>query len=101
MTTTFGPRYTWAPVRHRIAIFAQALAGEVNGFHSVFPGPAGVNNSTNSLAVLVGGGVNVAMPPHLALRALDADWLHTEFPNGGTNNQTNLRLGAGVVLRFQ
>jgi outer membrane immunogenic protein len=101
VTTTFGPRYIWTPARSRISLFGQGVVGQVNGFNSVFPSPSGVNNSTNGLAVLVGGGVNVTMTRHLALRGLDADWLRAELPNGGSNNQNNLRLGAGVVLRFR
>jgi hypothetical protein len=55
---------------------------------------------SDGLAVLVGGGVNVTMNRHLALRGLDANWLRTELPNGNSNIQKNLRLGAGVILRF-
>ena len=101
VTATFGPRYTWTPARSRISLFGQGLIGEANGFDSVFPSPSGVNSSTNGLALLIGGGVNVTMTRHLALRGLDADWLRTELPNGSSNIQNNLRLGAGVVLRFQ
>ena len=101
VTTTFGPRYTWAPTGHRWSTFGQALVGEANGFHSVFPGASGSVDSTNSLALLVGGGVNWAMSRRIALRALDADWLRTEFPNGSSNVQNNLRIGAGVVLHLK
>jgi hypothetical protein len=101
VTTTFGPRYTLAPMGHRWSVFGQALVGEANGFHSVFPGVAGTLDSTNSLALQLGGGVNWAMSHRIALRALDADWVRTEFPNGESNVQNNLRLGAGVVLHLK
>ncbi len=57
VTATFGPRYTWSPPRGRYAVFGQVLAGEVNGFHSVFPGPSGASDSADGLAVYIGGGL--------------------------------------------
>jgi hypothetical protein len=58
-------------------------------------------DSTNSLALVVGGGFNVILSRRIELRALDADWVRTEFPNAGSNVQNNLRLGAGFVYRLQ
>jgi hypothetical protein len=77
VTATFGPRYTWSPVHSRYSIFGQALVGEANGFSSVFPTVRGANDSSNSLAVQAGGGVNfVAVAAYGAprlRRKLDAD----------------------------
>jgi hypothetical protein len=42
-----------------------------------------------------------ALSRHLAVRALDAAWLHTQLPNATTNAQNNVRLGPGVVFRFR
>jgi len=69
--------------------------------NSVFPNPAGANESANSLALYVGGGVNLRLKDHLALRALEADWLRTQMPNATTNVQNNLRVGAGLIYRFK
>ena len=99
ITAAFGPRYTWTPAHRRYAFFGQALAGEANGLHSVFPNPAGASDSANSLAVQLGGGINVSLKSNLAIRVLDADWLRTQMPNATTNVQNNLRLGAGIVIR--
>lgn len=100
VTATFGPRFSWSLPHQRLLIFGQGLVGEANGFHSVFPGTSGANANANSLAVLVGGGVNVHLSRHLKLRAIEADWLRTQLPNGTTNVQNSLRLGSGVVYRF-
>ena len=108
VTVVFGPRYTYAPRRGRLSIFGQALVGEADGFHSVFAmgsGPAGnpVNGTTdsaNSLALQTGGGLDVRVSPHLSVRALEAEYLRTQLPNGNDNLQNNLRLAAGVVYRF-
>jgi peptidoglycan-associated lipoprotein len=101
VTATFGPRYTWSPAHRRYAIFGQALVGEAHGMNSVFPNPAGANDSANSLALYVGGGINVRLKDHLALRVLEADWLRTQLPNATTNVQNNLRVGAGLIYRFK
>jgi hypothetical protein len=101
VTATFGPRYTWSPAHRRYALFGQALVGKAFGFNSVFPAASGATASQNSLAVNLGGGMNVVLTPHLALRAFEADWLRTQLPNSTTNAQNNLRLGAGIVFRFR
>jgi len=101
ITATFGPRYTWSPAYRRYAIFGQALVGEANGMNSVFPNPAGANTSANSLAIYAGGGFNLRLKHHLALRAVEADWLRTQMPNATTNVQNNLRLGAGLIYKFK
>jgi hypothetical protein len=101
VTATFGPRYRWAPAHHRYSFFGHALVGVVNGFDSVFPGVGATSDSTNSLALQVGGGMDLPMKHRLLLRAFEADWLRTQLPNADTNVQNNIRLGAGIVVRFQ
>jgi peptidoglycan-associated lipoprotein len=99
VTTTFGPRYTWARAHDRFSFFGQATVGEVNGINSVFPGQPAAGSTANSIAYQAGGGVSVFLSRRVALRALDAEWLRTQLPNSTTNVQNSLRLGAGVVFR--
>jgi peptidoglycan-associated lipoprotein len=99
VTATFGPRYRWKPAG-KISLYGQALVGEANGFDSVFPSPGGVQSSTNSLALQIGGGVDYRISGRIAIRALDAGWLRTQLPNSVDNVQNTLRLGAGMVVRF-
>ena len=101
VTATFGPRYTWVPLHTRYSLFAQGLVGEAWGMNSVFPRPGGATTTDNNLALKAGGGLNVGLTPHLALRAFEADYLRTQFPNSTSNVQNSLRLSAGVVLRFR
>jgi hypothetical protein len=106
VTTTFGPRYTWyrrtgAAEKHSIAIFGQGLIGEAHGFNSYFPSSTGVQTDYNSFALQVGGGVDLGLSHHFAVRVIQADWLRTQFPNSTTNVQNSLRLGAGIVVRFR
>jgi hypothetical protein len=105
VTATFGPRYTWyRPIggarKKSLAIFGQGLIGEAHGFNSYFPTVAGSLTDYNSFALQVGGGVDIGLSRHFAVRAVQADWIRTQFPNSTTNIQNTFRIGAGVVLRF-
>lgn len=99
VTATFGPRYRWHN-GHQVSLYGEALLGEADGFRSLFPSPSGADSSASSLALQVGGGVDVKLSRHLAVRALEASWLRTQLPNGTDDRQNSLRLGAGVVVRF-
>ena len=101
VTATFGPRYTWRPANKRYDLFGQGLVGEANGLNSLFPHASGATESANSMAVEAGGGMNIALSSHLALRAFEVNWLHTQLPNATTNVQNNVRFGAGIIFRFR
>ncbi len=73
--------------------------GEVDGFAGVYPRAGGATPSANSLAVQAGGGLDVGLSPHLALRVVQADYVRTQLPNSLTNVQNSLRLGLGIVIR--
>jgi hypothetical protein len=107
VTVVFGPRLTLGPHNSRISIFGQALVGEANGFQSLFaigsgqtvnPGN-GTKTSASALAFQVGGGLDIRLNRHVSLRLVQADYLRTQFPNGGTNTQNNLRLAMGFSFR--
>jgi hypothetical protein len=101
ITMTFGPRYTWQPMRYRrSALYGQVLVGEANGFNSVFPNVNGATSSANGLALKIGGGMNYTLSRHIAVRVIEADWLRTQLPNSTTSVQDNLHLGTGLILRF-
>jgi hypothetical protein len=74
--------------------------GQANGFNSVFPTANGATSSANGLALKVGGGINYTLSGRFAVRAFEANWLRTQLPNGTSNVQNNLYLGAGLILRF-
>lgn len=101
ITTTVGPRYTWRPSNQRLALFGQALIGESHAFNGAFPSRFGAISTYDSFALQVGGGININLNKRFAIRALDANWVQTGFPNATTNVQNNMRLGAGIVLRLQ
>jgi len=98
ITTTFGPRYSWST--KKVAVFGEGLIGESHGTEGIFPSTTGALDEWNSFALQVGGGVDMRIAHHFAVRAIQADWIRTQFPNGATNVQNTLRLGAGIVLRL-
>ena len=117
VTIQFGMRYTvGVPNRFlpkiaskfasRSTLFVQGMAGEADGFRSVFStgsGPSSVGNGTtpsaNSLAVQAGAGLDVFWHKKLSFRVIQVDYLRTGLPNGAANVQNNVRLGAGIVYR--
>jgi hypothetical protein len=108
LTTIFGLRYSMTSHSGRYVVFGEGLAGETNAFHTLFSvgsGPAGSPNagtttSANALAVETGGGLDIRLSHRLAVRAIRASYLRTQFPNSSTNVQNNLALGAGIVFRM-
>lgn len=100
VTSTTGLRYTWRPAHTRYSLYGQALAGVANGYNSDFPANSGVVASSQSLALKLGGGLNIGMTRRIALRAIEADWLRTQFPNSTTGTQSSCQLNSGLVFRF-
>jgi hypothetical protein len=105
ITATFGPRYTYyhplgAQRKRSLAVFGQGLLGQAWGFDSYFPTASGVIRSDNSLALQVGGGVDLGLTRHFGVCVFQADWVRTQLPNGTTDVQNTLRLGAGIVFRL-
>ena len=95
VTSTFGPRYTWSHALHQrsvkgFSLFEQTLIGEAQGLNSVFPSPTGDRFDAEDFALQVGGGADLLLSRHFAVRLLQADWLRTQIPNGGSNVQNNL-----------
>ncbi len=97
---TAGPRLFFAS-HHRLAPFAQALFGAAHGFNSYFPVAAGPTGAATDFAMIAGGGFDVRIARHLAIRPIEADYLLTQLPNGVNGTQNNLRMSAGVVLRIK
>jgi hypothetical protein len=69
--------------------------------NSVFPAPSGTSTIANSMAIKAGGGMNLNLRPHVALRLFEADYLRTQLPNSTNNVQNYLTIGAGVVLKVR
>jgi hypothetical protein len=105
LAVTVGPRYTWRAPWHSgkrdLSLFGQVLLGEAHGFDSLFPLSSGaISNSSTSLALQAGGGIDLGLAHHVSLRLLQANWLRTQLPNSSTGVQNHLRADAGIVFHF-
>ena len=84
----------------RYVPFGEFLVGGAHGGSSYFPSLASFSASASSFALQAGGGVQMLLSDHWALRLVDAEYLRTTLPNGTTNEQNQLMIGTGVIYRF-
>jgi hypothetical protein len=98
LITQVGGRYTVRPLFH-VRPFVQVLAGEVHATGGTYPSNAATGGGADNFALTVGAGADYALSPLVAFRG-QADYLYTGLPNGGNNRQADLRIGAGLVIRF-
>jgi outer membrane immunogenic protein len=94
-----GPRYRRRVAGH-FAPFVQVLLGGAHAGGSLAPGSPGLPGSANAFAMIAGGGLDIGLTRHIALRAFEADYYLTRFDNGVNDHQNNLRIAAGVIIRF-
>jgi opacity protein-like surface antigen len=120
-----GPRYTFTK-HSRWMPFAQALFGGARASSSagitVLPGgivwppvglivppgtlpPVGasINADRTGFAMIVGGGLDIKVSKHIAVRPIGADYYLARLPNfftGNDTNQNHFRYSAGVNFLF-
>jgi outer membrane immunogenic protein len=95
-----GARYKihqpWFDGNHKPQPFAQILIG---GAHAG-GGEAGVAEGTNRFATRIGGGIDVPVSEHFAIRVIQIDYYLTTFANATNDHQNNLLIGAGLVYHW-
>lgn len=95
-----GARYAvpqpWLRAVHSPQPFVQLLvgAGHAGG------GIAGAGDGTIAFAARMGGGIDVPVNHHFAVRIIQIDYDLTTFHNSVNDRQNNLLLGSGVVFRW-
>lgn len=96
-TYLFGPRISFRRTG-RITLFAQGLLG--GGRLNASSG--GVDAGENSFAMVLGGGADLKLRGHFAIRLVEADYLLTRFEkvSGSSATQNNVRFSSGLVFRF-
>jgi len=100
-TYTAGLRYRTRLGSSSLHPYGQVLVGLAHSSGSLVDGESpAVSNAGAAFAAKVGGGLDLKASRHLSLRIIEADYLVTTFDNGNNDHQNNLRLSAGVVLRF-
>jgi hypothetical protein len=88
----FGPRVNFR--EGRVTPFAQVLLG------AMWASDAIVLGSKTAFGTTAGGGIDVKVSRHFAVRPVQAEYFLTKFPDGADNRQNNFRYSAGVVFRF-
>jgi outer membrane immunogenic protein len=94
-----GARYRF--IRGGWEPFGEVMAGGIQasgGYDRI--GITSPSSATLSFAGIVGGGLDRRVATHLAVRLVEVDYFATTFDNGSNNHQNNLRVIAGVALRF-
>jgi hypothetical protein len=91
-----------SPVKSRsFQPFAQVLLGLAHSSGTLVQGTnPGAANAGAAFAGNFGGGLDLRVNPRFSIRLAEADYLLTTFDNGTNNHQNNLRISAGVVIRF-
>jgi outer membrane immunogenic protein len=95
---TAGVRYSPGLGHSALHPYAQVLAGGAHSSRSLVEGPE--SNTTNASAAFTanaGGSLDLGMSRHISPRLVEADYFFTTFDN----LVSNLRIGTGVVFRFQ
>ena len=90
-----GPRFSVR--RKRITAFAHALFGATRSKQSATIDDTYIEESSTEFSSTYGGGLDVAVSPRIAIRAIQLDYFRMGF-FGTTDNR--LRASAGVVFRF-
>ncbi|MFZ0819942.1 MAG: outer membrane beta-barrel protein [Candidatus Acidiferrales bacterium] len=102
-TYQFGPRISWRASK-RLTPFAQALVGGGYAGGTLYTSSLGAGaaplGASNAFTFTVGGGLDVNLNRHVALRLFQAEYLYSQFVNAVDNRQNNLRASAGLVFRF-
>src|SRR3984885_13629806 len=95
-----GARYRipqpWFEGKHKPEPFAQLLLGAAHAGGGV----AGVADGSYQFATRMGGGIDVPVSSHFAVRVIQLDYYLTTFANATNDHQNNLLVGAGIVYHW-
>ena len=106
-TYLVGPRLSFRN-HDRITPFVQALFGGVHASEVTLSSDCTDIGCTplpseNKFAMTAGGGLDIALRRHFAIRIIQAEYLMTRFENlstGSSATQNDMRLSSGIVFRF-
>jgi len=109
----FGPTVTG--YFGKSSVFGHALFGAAHSSLSagitvpILGGISAPLDSSNAFAMAFGGGIDIGLSRHFAIRAAQVDFIRTNFNSldsltglttGTSNNQNNFRYSGGVIWRF-
>ena len=98
-TAMFGPKFTYRG--EHVQPFITALVG----LHRLSPqGPAlGFLSPNNGFGLMAGGGVDYKISPHVALRLIEAEFVHGSHDTGAlipVQGLNGVRVRSGIVFQF-
>jgi outer membrane protein OmpA-like peptidoglycan-associated protein len=105
LTYLFGPRLSFRG-HSRITPFAQALFGGVHANQVTIANctfSCTLLPSESTFAMAAGGGLDIRIHRHFAVRVVQAEYVmtrFTDFVTGDTGRQNDIRLSSGIVFRF-
>ncbi len=101
ITYLFGPQFSYRK-SERFTPFAHALVGGGHAGGTLYTGTGGAPGlgPNSAFAMVSGGGLDVKVSPHVAVRLIEADYMYTHFLNSINDHQNHLRVSAGIVFRF-
>jgi Outer membrane protein beta-barrel domain len=96
---TFGPRISIRKYK-ALTPFGEALFGGGHATGTLYTNGFTPATPKNAFAMQLGGGVDANVNRHFAIRLAEVDYLFTDFVDGFTNHEHNLKISAGAVFRF-
>ena len=99
LTYLFGPRLNWR--MSRITPYVQFLFGGAYEWGLIKS--SGISTTQNGFSLAAGGGVDINITHHIAVKPIQLEYVMTQLPQLASNlnsAQNNLRYSAGVVYRF-
>jgi outer membrane immunogenic protein len=101
-TFTVDARYFPRTGHSHVQAFGQVLVGLVHSSGTLVGGSnPGAANAGAAFAANICGGLDLKANRSFAIRLIEADYLVTTVDNSSNNHQNNLRISAGVVVRFE
>ena len=102
-----GPRLSYR-AHERFTPFAQVLFGGMHASQVMLSSGCTAAGCTplpaeNTFAMTAGGGLDIKVRQHFAIRIIQAEYLMTRFDNlttGAAATQNDMRLSSGIVFRF-
>ncbi len=102
-----GPRYTYnlgfigpASSNRRGGVFGEGKIGYTFATSGLYPVGNTIAGNASALTYQLGGGFNLTLYERFDLRLIEADFVRTQLPNGGSNQQNLLRLASGINFHF-
>jgi hypothetical protein len=96
-TYTAGARYSPKFKYKSLEPYAEMLVGVAHAGGTVATG----DKISNAFGGSAGGGINLPVNHHLAVKLVQADYVSTTFVNGDTDHQNDFRITTGLVFSLR